>query len=144
MARVFLALDPHLALDPDHPRRVAIKVISEDLAEEREFQLRFRREAGVLASLQHDNIITVFDYDQQGTLAYIVYPYIEGGTLQNKLGEPLSPAEVVALLAPVADALDFAHEQQPAIIHRDIKPSNILLTTRGKPLVADFGLAYLA
>jgi serine/threonine protein kinase len=144
MARVFLALDPHLALDPDHPRRVAIKVISEDLAEEREFQLRFRREAAVLAALQHDNIITVFDYDQQGTLAYIVYPYIEGGTLLSRIGPARPAAEVVALLAPVADALDFAHEQHPSIVHRDIKPSNILLTTRGKPIVADFGLAYLA
>ena len=144
MARVYLALDPMLALDPDHPRRVAIKVINEDLAEEHEFQMRFRQEAAVMAALPHDNIITIYDFYQKDKLAYIVYPYIDGGTLQSKLGKPLSPAEVVQLLAPVASALDFAHAQQPPIIHRDIKPSNILLTSAGKPLVADFGLARLA
>jgi hypothetical protein len=145
MSRVYLALDTRLELSPGSPRRVAVKVIDEELADDPEFQRRFKREGGVLASLQHDNIITIFDIGQQGNLAYLVYPYIEGGTLQRLLGRPLPVGEVAAVLAPIADALDTAHALQPiGIIHRDIKPSNVLLTEQGKPIVADFGLAHLA
>jgi len=133
MASVYRAVQPSLRRD------VAVKVIGAQLAGQPAFLARFRREAEVLARLEHPHILPVFDYGEQHGQAYIVYRYIAGGTLWQRLGQPLPPAAAVRLLAPVAAALDFAHAH--GIIHRDIKPSNILLSAEETPIVADFGLA---
>jgi serine/threonine protein kinase len=133
MARVYRAFQPSLRRD------VAIKVIGTHLADQPAFRARFRREAEVLAQLEHPNILPVFDYGELQGEAYIVYRYVAGGELKDLLGQALPLAAVVQLLTPVAAALDFAHAQ--GIVHRDIKPSNILLTADRTPIVADFGLA---
>jgi tRNA A-37 threonylcarbamoyl transferase component Bud32 len=133
MARVYRAFQPSLRRD------VAIKVIGTHLADQPAFRARFRREAEVLAQLEHPNILPVFDYGELQGEAYIVYRYIAGGELKDLLGQALPLAAVVRLLTPVAAALDFAHAQ--GIVHRDVKPSNILLTADRTPIVADFGLA---
>ncbi len=133
MARVYRAFQPSLR------REVAIKVIDARLAAHESFRARFRREAEVLARLEHPNILPVFDYGESDGTAYIVYRYIAGGELKGLLGRALPVADAVRLLTPVASALDFAHAR--GIVHRDIKPGNILLTEDGTPIVADFGLA---
>ncbi|HEY8768086.1 MAG TPA: serine/threonine-protein kinase, partial [Dehalococcoidia bacterium] len=133
MANIYRAFQPSLR------REVAIKVIGAELADKETFRARFRREAEVLARLEHPNILTVFDYGEADGQAYIAYRHITGGELKDLLGRPLPPEEVVRLLSPVASALDFAHAR--GIVHRDIKPSNILLTDDRTPIVADFGLA---
>ncbi len=135
MATVYRAYQPSLR------RTVAIKVIGAHLAGQLDFQARFRREAEVLARLEHPNILPVYDYGEQDGQAYIVYRYVGGGTLRDRLKGPLPLEAVERLLAPVADALDFAHSQ--GVVHRDIKPTNILLTEQDVPIVADFGLARL-
>jgi sugar lactone lactonase YvrE len=135
MATVYRAYQPSLR------RTVAIKVIGAHLAGQVDFQARFRREAEVLARLEHPNILPVYDYGEQDGQAYIVYRYVGGGTLRDRLKGPLPLEAVERLLGPVADALDFAHSQ--GVVHRDIKPTNILLTEQEVPIVADFGLARL-
>jgi predicted Ser/Thr protein kinase len=134
MATVYRAFQPSLTRD------VALKLMAPHLSAEPRFQARFRREARVLARLEHPNIVPIFDFGEEGGQAFIVYRYIPGGTLAD-LGAPLPLSEVVRLLEPVATALDFAHGR--GVIHRDIKPSNILLTGDRTPIVGDFGLAHL-
>jgi serine/threonine protein kinase len=104
------------------------------------FLERFRRETDAAASLEHPNITPVHEYGERDGLAYLVMPYINGGTLRDELERtgPL-PLEIVAkYLDQMADALDCAHDH--GVIHRDIKPANILLTTDGRLLLTDFGL----
>jgi len=135
MASVFRARQPSLGRD------VAIKVIAERMASDEAFRARFRREAEVLARLEHPNIVPIHDYGEEHGVAFIVYRYVPGGTLAGLIGRPLPLEEVADLLAPVAAALDFAHAR--GIVHRDVKPGNILLTEERAPIVADFGLAAL-
>lgn len=104
------------------------------------FLERFRRETDAAASLEHPNIMPVYEYGEQDGLAYLVMPYINGGTLRDVMERegqlPLS--KVLHYLQQLAAALDFAH--QSGIIHRDIKPANILLTLEDRVLLTDFGL----
>ncbi len=104
------------------------------------FLERFRRETDAAASLEHPNITPVHEYGEQDGLAYLVMPYISGGTLRDELERegPLPLNEVANYLEQVAAALDFAHEH--GVIHRDIKPANILKTHEGRLLLTDFGL----
>ncbi len=134
MAAVYRAFQPSLARD------VALKLMAPHLNADPRFQARFRREARVLARLEHPNIVPIFDFGEQDGQAFIVYRYVPGGTLAD-LGAPLPLPEVVRLLEPVAAALDFAHTR--GVIHRDVKPSNILLSEDRTPIVVDFGLAHL-
>jgi non-specific serine/threonine protein kinase len=133
MATVFKAYQPALE------RQVAVKVLPEFFADEPGFKERFHREAVAVARLQHPNILTVYDHGEQDGVAYIVNEYIEGGTLQQRIGSALEVDEVVRLLEPVAAALDYAHRR--GILHRDVKPSNILIREDGTPVLGDFGLA---
>ncbi len=138
MGAVFLA-------QQSRPRRqVAVKVLlpmvplnSNQLAA---FLERFRRETDAVASLVHPNIVPVHEYGERDGLAYLVMPYISGGTLRDEMERegPLPLAKVVNYLEQIALALDVAHEH--GIIHRDIKPANILMTTEGRLLLTDFGL----
>jgi serine/threonine protein kinase len=138
-ARVFLCTD--LTLE----RRVAIKILDHALlerADEHDFLARFRREARAVAALDHPNILGIHDYGEDDGTIYLVMPFIEGGTLHERLtgGRALDPATAGNYLRQVAAALDYAHRR--GIVHRDIKPQNMLLRAEDdRLLLADFGIA---
>ncbi len=101
---------------------------------------RFLSEIQTTANLQHPNILPLFDSGEADGLLFYVMPFVEGESLREKLDreKQLPVSEAVRIATDVAEALQAAHEQ--GVIHRDIKPANILLS-RGKPLIADFGIA---
>jgi serine/threonine protein kinase len=121
-------------------RRVAIKVLAEELAGDPVAMRRFRREARATAKLDHPNVIRVFDF-VDGQVPFLVLELLEGQTLADRLRRDgaLPPVEAARIGAAVADGLDVAH--RAGIIHRDIKPSNIMLTASGEVKVMDFGIA---
>jgi serine/threonine protein kinase len=124
-------------------RRVALKVLAQELADDARSTKRFVREARATAKLTHPNVTRVYDFGRDGDLPYLVMELLEGDTLADRLaGGPLPPAEAARIGAAVADALDAAHGR--GIIHRDVKPSNILLTPAGEVKVMDFGIAAAA
>jgi len=124
-------------------RRVAIKVILGNYADDREMRRRFAREARTVARLHHPHVLPLIEFgDEQGIL-YLVMPFIDGGTLTSYLRQSLPDlAEVAAIYQQLLDAVEYAHDE--GLIHRDIKSSNVLLEMRrsGPPYVylADFGL----
>lgn len=141
--------DVYKAYQPGLDRYVAVKVMHPHLADQPEFITRFEREARAVARLRHSNIIQVFDFDVQDEWYFMVMEYVEGShTLKellselNLCGEQLAWSQTLAIIAKVADALDYAHHQ--GMIHRDIKPSNILMPALDHPLLGDFGIARLA
>ena len=121
-------------------RRVAIKILAEELAGDPVALRRFRREARATAMLDHPNVIRVFDF-VDGQVPFVVLELLEGETLADRLrrGGALPPLEAAWIAAAVADGLDAAHRS--GIIHRDIKPGNIMLTAGGGVKVMDFGIA---
>jgi eukaryotic-like serine/threonine-protein kinase len=138
MAVVYKARDARL------DRLVAVKIIrkgrirADDLAQLLE---RFDREARALAHLSHPNIVKIHDYGKFNGVPYFVMEYLAGGTLKNRMKQRLPWAESAKLLAPIACALQYAHQR--GIIHRDVKPANVLLTETGQALLSDFGIAKL-
>ena len=136
MATVYKAYDTRLE------REVAVKVIRTDLfgpsVLERMLK-RFEREAKALARLSHPHIIKVIDYGEHNGSPYLVMEYLPGGTLKQRLGQPMRWQDAIRLLLPLAQALESAHES--GLVHRDVKPSNILLTNKGQPMLTDFGIA---
>ncbi|HVO42221.1 MAG TPA: serine/threonine-protein kinase, partial [Aggregatilineales bacterium] len=107
------------------------------------FLSRFKREAQIVAKLEHSNIVPIYDYDEHNGEPYLVMKFIEGVTLKARLStKPLTLDETLHIMTTVAQALTYAHEQ--GILHRDMKPSNILLDKSGTPFLADFGLARMA
>ena len=127
------------AYQPNLDRYVAIKVLTPDLVESKNFVARFEREAKAVARLRHRNILTVFDYGRQGGLFYLVMEYVSGGSLMERLGWPQDLDYAVVIVSQVGDALAHAHRQ--GMIHRDVKPGNILMAEEDWPLLSDFGLA---
>ncbi|ATI75939.1 Stk1 family PASTA domain-containing Ser/Thr kinase [Bacillus licheniformis] len=135
MAKVYLALD--IILD----REVAIKVLRFDFVHDADFIRRFRREAQSAASLDHPNIVSIYDVGEEDDIYYIVMEYVEGMTLKeyiNRTG-PLHPKEAVQIMEQIVSAIAHAHDNQ--IVHRDIKPHNILIDHMGHIKVTDFGIA---
>jgi len=130
----------YLAHDARHDRRVALKVLRPELAAVVGGE-RFLVEIRTTANLQHPHILPLFDSGEADSFLYFVMPYIEGENLRDRITKEkqLGVDEAVAIARKVADALDYAHER--GVVHRDIKPANILLSDRGEPLVADFGIA---
>ncbi len=120
---------------------VAVKVLPEFFATEEEHRQRFQREASTMANLVHPHIMPVRDYGQAEGVTYFVMDYAGGGTLEDRMGRPLSLPEAFAVLEPVAAGVAYAHRQ--GVVHRDLKPSNVLFDAEGRSLVADFGIAKL-
>ncbi|MFN8565251.1 MAG: protein kinase [Anaerolineae bacterium] len=137
MATVYKAYHPRL------DRYVAIKMLHEAFQEDKNFLARFEREAQIVARLEHPHIVQVFDFDEYNGRPYLVMKYIEGRTLKAELeSAPLTLDDIIRIMTPVADALDYAHRQ--GVLHRDIKPSNIIIDSTGVAYVTDFGLARMA
>lgn len=120
-------------------RYVAIKVLPEYFAHDPTFFDRFQQEAQAVARMRHPHIMQIFDFGRDGDLTYLVMEYVDGGTLQERLGKPLPIADALHWARHVADALGYAHAR--GIVHRDVKPSNILLTKDGEAVLSDFGIA---
>src|SRR6266568_6700891 len=151
------------AYDTQLRRYVAIKVLHADLQANPDFVSRFTREAQLVASLHHPNIVQIHDFQfsntgESGTTAYMVMDYVEGGTVADYIratsrkGLYPPPSDILYLFTAISLALDYAHQR--GMIHRDIKPANILLDKRnlpvgaqfiapslGEPVLTDFGIA---
>ncbi len=130
----------YLAKDLKHNRNVALKVLKPELAAVVGAE-RFLAEIETTANLQHPHILPLFDSGEADGVVFYVMPFIEGESLRDRLDreKQMGVKDSVAITQKVADALDYAHER--GVVHRDIKPGNILLSERGEPLVADFGIA---
>jgi serine/threonine-protein kinase len=135
MARVYRARDTQLQ------RIVALKVLAAQLSMDAEFIKRFEREARTAANLRHPNIVTVYDIGEEQGLHYIAMEYIDGLPLHTILERygALGLGYAIAILEPVANALDYAH--QAGAVHRDVKPHNILIDRNGRVVLTDFGIA---
>ena len=133
MADVWLAEDTHLQ------RRLALKVLHNRFAQDREFVERFRREAEAAAGLQHPNVVGVFDRGDVGGTYYIAMEYLEGRSLKELIDAGLSPEEAVRIVRQILEAARFAHRN--GIVHRDFKPQNVIVNSDGNVTVTDFGIA---
>ncbi|MBP7689049.1 MAG: protein kinase [Thermoflexales bacterium] len=139
MAEVYKAYQASL------DRYVAIKLMHTFLADEKEFLARFEREAKVVATLRHPNIVQVYDFDADQGVYYMVMEFINGETLKARLqtleaqGEWVSLDDSVRIILAVGSALRYAHERN--MVHRDVKPANVMITLEGQVILTDFGIA---
>jgi tRNA A-37 threonylcarbamoyl transferase component Bud32 len=142
MATVYKARDPGL------DRTVAIKLLHPHLSADPAFVARFRREARAVAALRHPNIVQVHEFDSSDGDYFMVMEFIDGPTLATLLarcrrkGAWLSSDQVVGIFKPLCSAVDYANGE--GMVHRDIKPSNIILTSKGEPVITDYGIARIA
>lgn len=134
MATVFLAVQQSL------DRSVAIKIMRARGGEDNE-EKRFMLEARTLARLPHPNIVAVHDIAQASDFNYIVMEYLRGGVLSERMKAGLTMQDAISIVAQIADALQFAHEN--GVIHRDLKPANVLFRNASTPVLTDFGIARL-
>lgn len=130
------------AHDADLDREVAIKLLAQGALTDAPSRERFRREAHVLARLSHPGVATIYDFDAQDGVDFLVMELVPGGSLESRLeAGPLPVSEAIRVGAAIADALHDAHRS--GFLHRDLKPGNIVLTGSGQPKILDFGLAML-
>jgi serine/threonine-protein kinase len=138
MGVVYEGVDPRLG------RRVAIKTILKSHLDEdtaKDYSMRFVREAQAVARLNHPNVVQVFDFGEEGDIAYLVMEFIKGKELKTffDANERFDLKEAVRIMGELCDALDFAHNA--GIIHRDIKPANVMLDAQARTKLTDFGVA---
>src|SRR5687767_3796897 len=134
MATVYLARQAAIN------RTVAVKVLPRSFMHDHTFMQRFRREAEIVAGLEHFHILPIYDYGEHDGMPFIVMRYLDGGTLQDRIREgTLSWVEIINIVKQIAAALDYAHSR--GVVHRDIKPSNVMLDDQTNAYVADFGIA---
>lgn len=138
MAVVYLARDPIIG------RKVAVKVLPRQFTHDPSFRARFKKEAEIVASLEHPAIVPVYDVGEQNGQPFIVMRYMPGGTLRDQIVAhgPLALETVAALVERLARALSAAHAR--GIFHRDLKPTNVLFDAHGVAYLADFGIAKLS
>jgi len=132
------------ARDPNLDRRVAIKTIKVEnlsVAASAEYEARFRTEARSAARLQHPNIVSVYDSDRHGNIAYLVMEYVQGEDLKHHLdsGRRFTLEQTLSMVLDLLSALDYAHRQN--VVHRDVKPANLLIPDDGRVKLTDFGVA---
>nr|WP_320134035.1 protein kinase [uncultured Holophaga sp.] len=137
MGEVFLAHHPVIG------REVAIKTILPGVAKGEDAEARFRREAAAAGQLNHPNLVTIYDFDKDQGILYLVMEYVKGDDLEDLIRERgLSQSQFLEVLAQVCDGLGYAHRN--GIIHRDVKPANVRVVRDGKRIqakVMDFGIA---
>src|SRR6266511_4421211 len=134
MGSVYRARDKKLG------REVAIKILQDKLSDNREYLLRFEREARAASALNHPNIITIFEIDEFEGCPFIAMELIEGISLRELLKRgPVPIRKLLDIAAQIADGLAAAHER--GIVHRDLKPENVMVTKDGRVKIVDFGLA---
>lgn len=134
--------DVYLAIQESLGRAVVLKVMSTQLSDSPEFAKRFLNEGHLLASVNHPNIITIYDIGIAETFLYISMEFLEGSDLTRRLRSGISPLEALEIVYRIAGALSVAHRK--GIVHRDVKPANILFRDDGTPVLTDFGIAKLA
>ncbi|MCA9064924.1 MAG: serine/threonine protein kinase [Planctomycetaceae bacterium] len=123
-------------------RIVAVKILPPAVGDDPAFAARFTREAKTLARLNHPNIVQVYDFGQSGPYFYFIMEYVDGVSLrQTILSGGLEPQQAMTIIPRICEALQFAHDA--GVVHRDIKPENVLIDSRGRVRIADFGLAML-
>jgi serine/threonine protein kinase len=121
-------------------RFVALKLLAPERVDDPKFAERFAYEAQALAALNHPNIVTIYDFGQAGGFYFLLMEFVDGMNLRQLLGaRKFTPEEALAVVPPLCDALQFAHDR--GFVHRDIKPENLLLDKAGRVKVADFGIA---
>jgi serine/threonine protein kinase, bacterial len=137
MGEVYLVKHPRL------PRQDALKVLPAAISNDADFRTRFEREADLAATLWHPHIVGVHDRGEDDGRLWIAMDYVEGSDAaqlsREQFPHGMPARDVAEIVAAVAEALDYAHDQQ--LLHRDVKPGNILLDDDGTPFIADFGLA---
>jgi predicted Ser/Thr protein kinase len=134
MGMVYKARQP--ALD----RVVALKILPQETSSDAQFAERFTREARALARLNHPNIVGVYEFGERDGLFFFIMEFVDGPNLRQLIQtRAIKPAEALAIVPKICEALQFAHEE--GVMHRDIKPENVLIDKRGRVKIADFGLA---
>jgi len=136
MATVYKVWDQHRAT------HMAMKVLREDLAEDKIFLRRFQREAQTLSRLQHPNIVRFYGIEQEGALAYLLLDFVDGEPLRRKIfetGEPFTEITILEILRPICSALHYAHLE--GFVHCDLKPGNVMIDKRKGVYVTDFGIS---